>query len=386
MFVDDFIAMLRLYRSALILSSLPAALGWLGPSPARACSAIEPGIFSRSMFPRGGATGIPTNVRVVVRYGARNYGVPVDAGDPGIGTDLELRSRAGVPVAVSRITAVSGKSHYLGEEVVVLTPTQPLAPATEYEVVDRRPNIPCGPNRPMSCALGAVTVVGAFTTGAGPSTEAPAGPTGARLIEGMFSHCNSSSCCGPYLVKRFEARWDEAAAGTRLYNVYAGTPQIPLVRYLDGSQLNLAVGCAGGSGDPNALWVTPGSVSVRAVDQAGNEGPAVELGTIPANVCADAPTAGVDFPPEPSGVDAAIDAHDAGGEAVTGVDTAPDAGSATPDARLDSAVPGSDVASPAPRTSSGGGCQVGGSPGAALSALPLALLLAAAGLARRRQD
>jgi MYXO-CTERM domain-containing protein len=292
-----------------------------------------------------------------------------------------------MPVAVGRTAVTTGPSLSQGEVAVVLNLIQPLSPATEYEVVDRRPNIPCGPSSPMTCALGAVTVVGAFTSGAGPSNDAPAAPMGGSLIEGMFSHCNSSACCGPYLVKRFEARWEAAAAGTRLYNVYAGTPEMPPVRLLDGNGVNLAVSCAGGGGDPGALWVTPGSVRVRAVDHAGNESPTIELGAIPANVCADAPTNGVDFPPEAPRIDAAIDAHDASVDA--GIDAAPDAALdaalAAPDARADGAASGSDVAPPPPRTTSGGGCQVGGSPGAAVSLMPLALLAAAALLRRRRR-
>ena len=131
------------------------------------------------------------------------------------------------------------------------------------------------------------------------------------------------------MVKRFEARWDEAAAGTRLYNVYGGTPGTALVRLLDASSLNLAVGCAGVSGDPQATWVTPGNVRVRAVDWAGQEGPEVELGTIPATVCADAPLAGADLPPEPSGYDARVDVHgdtgvDAGADAAPGLGAAVD--------------------------------------------------------------
>ena len=64
------------------------------------------------MFPRPGTADVPTNVRVVVRYRAYgNYSAPVDAGDPGIGTDLELRTRAGMPVAVGRTAVTTGPSH-----------------------------------------------------------------------------------------------------------------------------------------------------------------------------------------------------------------------------------------------------------------------------------
>jgi uncharacterized protein (TIGR03382 family) len=102
---------------------------------------------------------------------------------------------------------------------------------------------------------------------------------------------------------------------------------MPLVRLMDGSRLNLDVSCAGGGGNPNALFVSPGAVRVRAVDWAGQEGPEVELGKIPANVCSGAPSAGA---------------------------------------------------------SSGGGCQAGGIAGPA-PLLPV-VLLAAAVLGRRRRD
>ena len=153
----------------MILATVHAVICWLAPAQVRACSPIQQGIFSRSLFPPAGTTGVPTNVRVVVRYGATRFydfrGMPAT---PGLAPILELRTKAGAPVAASRDSVVTGPTIYQRQVAVVLTPAQPLAPATEYEVVDRRPNIPCGPNRLLNCALGAMTVVGTFTTGAGP--------------------------------------------------------------------------------------------------------------------------------------------------------------------------------------------------------------------------
>ena len=56
---------------------------------------------------------MPTNVKVVVTYRAgasygTNIGSPVDAGDPDIGTDLELRRTGGAGVAVSRENITTG--------------------------------------------------------------------------------------------------------------------------------------------------------------------------------------------------------------------------------------------------------------------------------------
>ena len=372
------------------LAATVSGVGGLAPSVARACSAPEAAIVGRDMFPQPASTGVPTNVRVIVSYDAGgNYGPPADAGDPGFGPDLELRRKtgtAGADVAVDKQAIDTSLSWWRRRTSIVMTPAQPLAPATEYEVVDRRPNIPCGPSRPASCALGAVTVVGAFTTAAGPDNEPPAPPTGATLVSGAFDACTSSSCCGPYLVKRYIARWDEPSAWVLRYNVYGGDPTGAVVRLLPGRELSVAVRCAGG-GDPGAVLFPPGPVQVRAVDLAGHEGPAVTLGSIPATVCDEVPAdAGVDLPPE-AGPDRPPDnpVADAGADTsapvidgAAGQDAATGAGkdAAGSDTRAPAATPSSGP-------SSGWGCRLGGgAPPAAPAAL---VLLGALVLVRRRR-
>jgi hypothetical protein len=338
------------------------------------------------MFPQPGATGVPTNVKIVVSYRAgANWAFPADAGDPGIGTDLELRRKeGGAGVTIDRQNVAVEPARWQQVIGVVLTPTQALAPGVEYEVVDRRPTIPCGQNQPVSCALGAVTVVGSFTTAAGPDSEPPAAPAGPSLMAGSFDACTSSACCGPYLAKRYAVRWDESAPGTLLYNFYVGSSTTPLVRLYSSTQLQLAVNCAG-YGDANAVWITPGSLRVRAVDWAGNEGPALDLGTIPANICEAAPgdagvdlspEAGRDLPPDHPTVELPVDAGVAP-DYPPGVDAAPDA--------LHAPVPADGpTGAPSPASRSSGGCQLGGSsPPAGPAAL--LLLITAVDLIRRRR-
>jgi len=384
------LAMTRLTAMLLAAaSSLGSAA--LVPASARACSAPEPAIFSRDMFPPPGATGVPTNAKVVVTYRAGasygiNIGYPVDAGDPDIGTDLELRRKGGAGVAIDLQNVALEPTGYDRVIGMVLTPMQPLASGVEYEVVDRHPTIPCGRNRPVSCALGAVTVVGSFTTAAGPDSQPPPAPTGPSLMArpaGPFDICTSSACCGPYVAKGYFVRWDESAPGTLLYNVYVGNSTTPVVRLYSSTELQMAVNCAG-YGNPNAVWIMTGSVRVRAVDWAGNEGPALDLGTVPANACDDAPgDAGVDLGPLP-GPDLPPD-HPT-------VELPPDAGVA-PDY-----PPGVDAArdvlhapvdgptsTPSPASRSSGGCQLGGSSPPAGPVALLLMLIAAVDLIRRRR-
>ena len=187
------------------------------------------------------------------------------------------------------------------------------------------------------------------------------------------------------MVRRYDARWSDPVGGAFLYNVYEGDSAEALVRLLRGNQLPLALGCSG-FGDPGAFWVMPGTtLRVRAVDWAGHEGPALELGTLPASACANAP------PP-----DAGPDVNaDVGGDSPPDTVVSPDVG---PDRGVDAGAP---VPAPDPvvrdaATRDGapkdtgkapdrlnGGCQLGGSP--AVATLPVLLLLAAVHLLRRRR-
>ena len=131
---------------------------------------------------------------------------------------------------------------------MVLTPTQPLAPGVEYEVVDRRPDHPLrAVTGSLTCALGAITVVGSFTTAAGPDSQPPPAPAGASLMArpaGPFGRCEAPARVAvPVVRKRYFARWSESGSGGAfLYNVYDGDSAEALVRLLRGNQLPARAG------------------------------------------------------------------------------------------------------------------------------------------------
>jgi uncharacterized protein (TIGR03382 family) len=375
----------RLSRVLLASATLLAAQGLTLPL-SEACTPPVPGIFGRDVFPAPGSTAVPTNVRVVVSYFAgtgHGYGIPADAGDPGIGTDLELRRTGGAAVAVTRNNITTATITLRQQQVsVVLTPSSPLAPGVEYEVVDRRPSIPCGQSGEAACALGAITVVGTFTTGTSPDAEPPPAPGGGVLTAGTIGRCESlGSCCGAWVVRYHDVRWSDPAGGAFLYNFYVGDSNEAQIRLLRGNQLTLALGCSG-FGDPGGLWVMPGTLRVRAVDWAGHEGPALELGTIPASACANAtaPDAGPDVSPDVA-ADSASD--------TAGPDVVPDGGVDAPVSAPDPVARDAAIRDSATKDTgrapdrSPGGCQLGGPP--ATATLPVLLLLAAVHLLRRRR-
>ena len=238
----------------------------------------------------------------------------------------------------------------------------------------------------MTCALGAVTVVGAFTSGAGPSNDAPAAPMGGSLIEGMLA-LQFQCVLRPLSGEALRGALGGGGGGTRLYNVYAGTPEMPLVRLLDGDSLNSRSAAQVAVAIPEPCGSPPEAcgcaLSTRPVTRVRRS---TWEPSWPTSVRMRRPTLSTSRRKRRPD-DAGIDAHDARVDA--GIDAAPDvtldAALAAPDARADGAASGSDVAPPRPRTTSGGGCQVGGSPGAAVSLMPLALLAVAALLRRRRR-
>jgi hypothetical protein len=269
------------------VAALTLVLVGVGPtSAARACGPGRPGIQYRWGFPANGAVGVPTNAQVVVSYRTDEVSFlpSADAGDPGLGTDLELRRFAdGEPVPFTISQFRTGASRFERQVAFVLRPRSPLSPRTPYEVLDRRQHLPCGPGQAHSCAPGELRSISAFTTGDGERLTPPSTPAGASLKAEGLNRCDSGGCCGPFLVQKYTARWDEAVPSeVVLYNLYSGGEAV--ARLLNVTQVPLGVPCAGPS-DPSRLVVPAGSLHVRAVDWAGNESAEARLGAIPLRVC-----------------------------------------------------------------------------------------------------
>jgi len=158
------------------------------------------------------------------------------------------------------------------QPIVLLTPTQPLAANTVYELWDRR-TIPCD-DRNSGCALGAPASFSSFTTGDFTDSLPPAF-AGIGQVAGHdppFSTCANSACCGPYVVRSYDVSWeaarDQGDSWVR-YNVYrqvGAVDQHVAVTEYTSSYLQFL--CEGTTG---RLVVKPGVFTVRAVDWAGNE-------------------------------------------------------------------------------------------------------------------
>jgi hypothetical protein len=359
--------------------TVAAAASWPA-SRAQACAGPQFGLFGRTPFPAAAVVGVPLNVRPVIRYALSDgYTVSVaDVGDAGIGTEVELRKKGGAAVAVAR-TVLNNPSSPLGDVVVLLQPTAPLEPSTEYELVDRRPTIPCYqqpfPSTMPQCQFGPAAPFASFTTGTAADTSAPQLPMAGTLRHagefggnpfvncGIETSLGGGTCCGgPYVTRDYQASWPASTEpGGALYDLIEQGSGKTVAGLLDVTKLYLTVACRTfpGSRVPG-LAVRPGRYQVRAVDWAGNQGPAVDVGEIPADVCANAPTLTGGSP-----VDALPDAP--GADAPTDVSPGQ-----TPDAAVDM------VLSPAP---SAGGCSVAGG-----ASSPWLLVGVGLWMLRRRRD
>jgi hypothetical protein len=217
---------------------------------ARACSPPEQGVSSREVLPGDGATGVPRNARITVRYDAYQA-------EPQ-GT-LSLRAQGGEPVAV---TVTSPRDRGVTAQ---LTPTAPLAPSTTYEVLDTL-TVPCNQFDLTPC-IGEPVVVATFTTGAGLDTSPP--QIADVSIENFFE-CGGDSSCGPYSsyvshTLTFGGVQDDSGAAWVRYvyadadgNVLFGpTEDGYAIRHCEPS-------------DGTSYREVPRTFTVRAIDLAGN--------------------------------------------------------------------------------------------------------------------
>lgn len=235
------------------------------PARARACSPPHQGILAREPWPSDGATSVPTNARIVVRYiGDMTL---VSSPDAVLGGDLELAPADGPALRTHREVFEIDPM----ETVVVLRAD--LAPSTSYVVRDRRAQIPCG--EPASaCRLTEPTVFATFTTGAGPDTAPPAFAGLSRISRPEKRECLSpGGCCQLTRSLNYHLEWqpatDEVATGSLRYNVYdARDLTKPIRRYVEGTTHHDGKLC---SIEGATLPEPVDDYVVRAVDWAGNE-------------------------------------------------------------------------------------------------------------------
>jgi hypothetical protein len=224
--------------------------------PADACSPPPDSIVGRSVVPEDGATGVPTNARVLIQYES-GLGPPTSA--------LELRALGGACVAFTEQTT---NAH--GAAMRILVPTGDLAPATTYEVLDTLDPQTCPSGHP-DC-YGPPMVIASFTTGDSADLIAPSA-TGVT-VESWYNDHSGSTCekhdnSIVYWVTIDALADDRPTSWLRLEyrdpegNLIGGP--LPIVR--------LGSSCPGGGGSGNidvSLYTSSDDFFVRVVDLAGN--------------------------------------------------------------------------------------------------------------------
>lgn len=211
-------------------------------------------------------------------------------------------------------------------------PETELLPNTEYTLV--------GPASVGGCLYGSEFEYGRFTTGAGPDTTPPPSPAPPTELSCSTQNCDSSACCGPYVVTVISTSWGsvEDESGVVLYAGGATLRTSPSYRWYQG--VSGAVMFEQNESFGIGARVGPGSVT--AIDIANN-------------ASAPSPLTVSCRPPEDAG--ATLDAG-----STLGVDAGPTS--------FDAAHP---FDAGAPTEASGGGCSASANNAGLLSALTLAL-------------
>src|SRR5262249_19775057 len=130
----------------------------LWPAPTYACEPPSP-IQDRVILPLDGATNVPTNARVALRY----FAVP----DRPEFADVEIQPVGWKPIEV---TVQRGTTCHPFRFLVCIRPTDPLAANTTFQILTRIPTVPC---RQEPCTSSTYSVAATFTTGSGPDTVPP---------------------------------------------------------------------------------------------------------------------------------------------------------------------------------------------------------------------
>jgi hypothetical protein len=236
-------------RSVAVPASLLTAAALIGSArPAAACTPLPPGVLQRDPLPMVGATEVPTNARITVRYLSTQVALtpaPV------------LRDEAGAEVAADVETVVEGLVTLL-----VLTPRQPLAVSSRYGVFDTiRLEDDCPATGTSPCTGDPVEIT-YFQTGTAADTVAPIS-VGATVATDYTSA--ETNLCGPVAevshLGTVVGIVDEQPPITIRFNLYDQqgrrfatlTPDIAVNHV-----------CPPGAGDVDTF-------TIRSVDIAGNE-------------------------------------------------------------------------------------------------------------------
>jgi MYXO-CTERM domain-containing protein len=236
-------------RSVAVPASLVTAAALIGAArPASACTPLPPGVLQREPLPMVGATEVPINARVTVRYLSNQVALapaPV------------LRDEAGAEVAVDVETVVEGLV-----TLVVLTPRQPLAFSSRYGVFDTIQLESDCPATGTSPCTGDPIEISYFQTGGAADTMAPIS-VGATVATDYTSA--ETNLCGPVAEVSHRGTVvgivDEQPPVTIRYNLYdaQGRRFATLV-----PDIAVSHACPPGDGDVD-------SFTIRSVDIAGNE-------------------------------------------------------------------------------------------------------------------
>lgn len=230
-------------------TALALSLATWGARDAHACSCMEPEL---ALIGPDRVDDAPTNTRVRVD-------VP-----NGSTARLLLRAFGGADVPTAAQQGESTDWTHLVE----LTPADPLAPGTRYEVVAESPD-----------AHPRFTVVGTFKTGLGPDTTAPVLEAPGRVSVWKNPSANGANCLspGPWItVEGLRAQDPGRPTATLLYAVWlkktkADPKSIPsIIRAAPGGTLQIG---RSNDCDPHGLTLSKApnfAMVVAAVDEAGN--------------------------------------------------------------------------------------------------------------------
>ena len=193
-----------------------AALMAMWPNAGEACS---PPVAScgGTVSLLGVLTDRPTNGCVLINnrvIGGGGWGSTDDAGQPD----------AGAPRGEFAFVGPDG-AHVMLIPGALWCPERELLPNTEYAFV--------GPASVGGCLYGTEFEYGRFTTGTGPDITPPPTPTAPTEISCSVQSCDSSACCGPYVVTVMSAGWGgvEDESGVVLYTGGASLRTAPSYRW-----------------------------------------------------------------------------------------------------------------------------------------------------------
>lgn len=277
--------------SLVIVSNLASA------SRAWACSLPIPGLVNqRRILPADGATGVPTNVHMVLTY---------ESTSSGLNDHPRLQTAGGdeVPVTVSVMSNSGfGPTYSVAYSVV---PTAALLPNTTYQLLSDFSQVPCAQNGTVAAGISSTpwcfpvidgglslldggatgsVVISHFTTGSLADQAPPSFPGELTYNAGPRQTCTSGACCGPYDVILITLQWTPATDdGSAPYYELSNATGIVLTPILlssatlpTGTPLTLSgsMVCAPGNAPPMGLGGSfagaNGAYSLVAIDGAGN--------------------------------------------------------------------------------------------------------------------